>query len=104
MPVQSSDIVLIVIGIIFPPAAVLLLTGCSVDFLINLLLTLVLGYLPGQVHALWLIYLMLRARGQHGRGGFVYVGTGHYVATPQMPHANQRYGHRMFYGDKKKAV
>jgi uncharacterized membrane protein YqaE (UPF0057 family) len=43
-----TDILLIILAIIFPPAAVLVRTGCSMALLINVLLTL-LGWLPGFV-------------------------------------------------------
>ncbi|KAI0693274.1 hypothetical protein BC835DRAFT_1416013 [Cytidiella melzeri] len=41
-------------AIILPPVGVFLERGCNVDFLINILLT-VLGYLPGIIHALYII-------------------------------------------------
>jgi uncharacterized membrane protein YqaE (UPF0057 family) len=33
--VKGSDILLILVAIIFPPAAVAIITGCSCDLLIN---------------------------------------------------------------------
>ncbi|HAG82688.1 MAG TPA: YqaE/Pmp3 family membrane protein [Cyanobacteria bacterium UBA11162] len=44
----------ILLGIILPPVGVFLTTGLSSAFLINILLTL-LGWLPGSIHALWVI-------------------------------------------------
>ena len=38
--VKASDVVLILVAIIFPPAAALAVTGCSCDLLINILLTM----------------------------------------------------------------
>jgi len=38
--VKASDVVLILVAILFPPAAALVVTGCSCDLLINLLLTM----------------------------------------------------------------
>jgi len=38
--VKASDVVLILVAIILPPAAALIVTGCSCDLLINLLLTM----------------------------------------------------------------
>ena len=38
--VKASDVVLILVAIIFPPAAALVVTGCSCDLLINILLTM----------------------------------------------------------------
>lgn len=37
--VKSSDILLILVAILFPPAAAAFITGCSCDLLINVLLT-----------------------------------------------------------------
>jgi uncharacterized membrane protein YqaE (UPF0057 family) len=42
------------LAIILPPLAAFLVVGLSTHFWINLILTL-LGWLPGTVHALWLI-------------------------------------------------
>ena len=30
-----------------------------------------LGYLPGEIHAFWLIYRKMRAEERYGQGGFV---------------------------------
>ncbi len=49
-----GDIVRIVIAIILPPLGVFLQVGLGKDFWINILLTL-LGYIPGLVHAIWII-------------------------------------------------
>ena len=47
-------ILLIILALILPPLAAFLVVGLSTHFWINLILTL-LGWLPGTVHALWLI-------------------------------------------------
>lgn len=44
----------IIIAIFIPPLAAFLQVGVGVHFWLNLLLTL-LFWLPGQVHAIWLI-------------------------------------------------
>ncbi|KAF8526545.1 hypothetical protein BU17DRAFT_40584 [Hysterangium stoloniferum] len=77
MGVRASDILLILVAILFPPAAAAFVTGCSCDLLINILLT-ALGYLPGHIHAFWLIYRKMKAEEQYGRGGFLYIGNGQY--------------------------
>ncbi|PPS39600.1 YqaE/Pmp3 family membrane protein [Chroococcidiopsis sp. TS-821] len=41
-------------AIILPPLGVFLTEGISTAFLINIVLTL-LGWLPGSIHALWII-------------------------------------------------
>ncbi len=48
------DIVRIIIAILLPPLGVFLQVGLGKDFWINILLTL-LGYVPGLVHAIWII-------------------------------------------------
>jgi uncharacterized membrane protein YqaE (UPF0057 family) len=44
----------IIAAIVLPPLGVFLQSGIGKDFWINLILTL-LGYLPGIIHALWVI-------------------------------------------------
>lgn len=51
---SSSDLVLLVVSIILPPLAVALKRGIGGEFLLNVLLT-VLGYVPGLVHAVWIV-------------------------------------------------
>ncbi len=48
------DIVKIICAIIFPPLGVLLQVGLGKHFWINILLT-ILGYIPGIVHAVWVV-------------------------------------------------
>lgn len=47
-------VVLILLSIFLPPLAAFLVVGFSTHFWINLILT-ILGWLPGTVHALWLV-------------------------------------------------
>lgn len=51
---SSDDILLIILAVLLPPLGVLLSRGLGTQFLINILLT-ILGYVPGIVHAVWLI-------------------------------------------------
>lgn len=44
----------ILLAILLPPLGVLLTVGLGKHFWINLLLT-ILGYVPGIIHAVWLI-------------------------------------------------
>ncbi|RDB16038.1 Plasma membrane proteolipid 3 [Hypsizygus marmoreus] len=91
--VRTSDVILILVAILFPPAAAAMVTGCSCDLLINICCT-ILGYLPGHVHAFWLIYKKMQAEERYGSGGFIYIGNGHYEplyqgigeAQPQAPY------------------
>ncbi len=48
------DLIRILLAILLPPLGVLLQTGIGKHFFINILLTL-LGYIPGIVHAVWII-------------------------------------------------
>jgi len=75
----ASDIFLGLIAILFPPLAVWIKTGlCSVDSLINLLLCC-LGYLPGLIHAWYIIakypdpYEQLPLDPESGRVTYIYV-------------------------------
>lgn len=48
------DIIRILFAIILPPVGVFLQVGLGKHFWLNILLTL-LGYLPGIIHAIWII-------------------------------------------------
>ena len=48
------DILRILVAIILPPLGVFLQVGFGTQFWINVLLTL-LGYIPGIIHAIWII-------------------------------------------------
>ncbi len=52
-PVQISHIVA---AIFFPPLAVYWTVGLGTQFWINLVLTFVFPWIPGMIHAVWLIY------------------------------------------------
>ncbi|KAJ7437369.1 hypothetical protein B0H11DRAFT_2107750 [Mycena galericulata] len=80
--VKGSDVLLIFVAILFPPAAAAFITGCSCDLLINILLTL-LGYIPGHIHAFWLIYKKMKAEERYGVGQFRYTGNGTYAPLAQ---------------------
>ena len=48
------DIVRLICAILLPPLGVFLQVGIGAQFWINILLTLC-GYLPGIIHAVWII-------------------------------------------------
>jgi uncharacterized membrane protein YqaE (UPF0057 family) len=54
MAFTCSDVIKIIFAIILPPLGVFLERGCSADLLINILLT-ILGYIPGIIHALYVL-------------------------------------------------
>lgn len=49
-----NQLVMIILAILLPFIAVLINKGLGKDFLINVLLC-VLGYIPGIIHALWVV-------------------------------------------------
>lgn len=54
MAVTCSDIIKILCAIILPPLGVFLEVGCGFPLFLNILLT-ILGYIPGILHALYII-------------------------------------------------
>ncbi len=48
------DILRIVLSVLLPPVGVFLQVGIGPHFWLNILLTL-LGYIPGLIHAVWII-------------------------------------------------
>ncbi|KAG6138056.1 hypothetical protein E4U38_000678 [Claviceps purpurea] len=54
IPSVPADICKIILAIILPPVGVFLEVGCGSHLLINILLT-ILGYIPGIIHALYVI-------------------------------------------------
>lgn len=48
------DLIRIIIAIFLPPVAAFLTVGIGLHFWLNILLT-ILGWLPGVIHAMWLI-------------------------------------------------
>jgi uncharacterized membrane protein YqaE (UPF0057 family) len=49
-----KTIIKVIFAFILPPLAAALQVGLTTHFWINLILTL-LGYIPGLIHALWLV-------------------------------------------------
>ncbi|KAI1492505.1 hypothetical protein F5X96DRAFT_626001 [Biscogniauxia mediterranea] len=54
MAFTASDICKIIFAVLLPPLGVFLERGCGADLCINILLT-ILGYIPGIIHALYVI-------------------------------------------------
>lgn len=54
MAVTASDPIKIILAVLLPPVGVFLEVGFTGHFWLNLLLTL-LGYIPGIIHALYVI-------------------------------------------------
>ncbi len=52
--ITGQDMLRIVVAVLLPPLGVFLQVGFTAQFFINILLTL-LGYVPGIVHAVWII-------------------------------------------------
>ncbi len=51
---SSVDVLRVLLAIVLPPLGVFLQVGLGLQFWLNILLTL-LGYLPGIIHAVWII-------------------------------------------------
>ncbi|KAK9369619.1 hypothetical protein V1509DRAFT_645795 [Lipomyces kononenkoae] len=60
-------LIVVIASLFIPPLGVLFISGCSVDLLINVGLTL-LGYLPGLLHALYLEYIYYSRREDAANG------------------------------------
>ena len=48
------DVIRVILAIFLPPLGVFLQVGIGMHFWLNILLTL-MGYVPGLVHAIWII-------------------------------------------------
>ena len=48
------NIIRIILSVILPPGGAFLTVGFSLQFFLNILLT-ILGYVPGLVHVIWLM-------------------------------------------------
>ncbi|CUA74516.1 hypothetical protein RSOLAG22IIIB_11276 [Rhizoctonia solani] len=53
-PSSTSDVLLYFLALLIPPVPVFIKRGCSADVIINILLW-VLGWIPGVIHAWWII-------------------------------------------------
>jgi uncharacterized membrane protein YqaE (UPF0057 family) len=51
---RTNKLLLVIIAILLPPLAVYLETGAGKHFIINIILC-IFFYLPGIIHALWLV-------------------------------------------------
>lgn len=54
MTEKAMDIVRLLLAILLPPVGVFLQVGLGLQFWLNILLTL-LGYIPGIIHAVYII-------------------------------------------------
>lgn len=64
-PSSTTDMIDYFIAIFIPPLAVFLKRGCGADVLINICLT-ILGWIPGLIHAWWIISKYGRPAVHHG--------------------------------------
>lgn len=49
------DLIRLILSILIPPLGVFLQVGLTGQFWLNVLLT-ILGYVPGLIHAVWIIF------------------------------------------------
>lgn len=54
MATSETNVLSILLAILLPPLGVFLKVGLTTQFWINLILT-IFGYIPGIIHAVWLI-------------------------------------------------
>lgn len=59
---ENSDIIKIILAVIFPPLGVAMQVGITLHFWINLILTL-FGWVPGIAHALFVILTRMDGKG-----------------------------------------
>jgi uncharacterized membrane protein YqaE (UPF0057 family) len=52
--VVMADAIRVILSVIIPPVGVFFQVGIGLHFWLNILLT-ILGYIPGLVHAIWII-------------------------------------------------
>ncbi|KAK9376013.1 uncharacterized protein V1513DRAFT_440390 [Lipomyces chichibuensis] len=62
-----GSLIVVIASLFIPPLGVFFISGCSVDFIINVGLTM-LGYLPGLLHALYLEYIYYTRREDAANG------------------------------------
>ncbi|KAB2570775.1 putative stress response rci protein [Lasiodiplodia theobromae] len=53
-PSSTSDVLLYFLALFVPPVPVFIKRGCGADFLINICLS-ILGWIPGVLHAFWIV-------------------------------------------------
>lgn len=104
--VRSSDLALCLVTILFPPATAAIVSPperirsiaaistnslnsqisgvCSLDTFLSILLT-ILGYIPGHIHAFYLIYKRAQAQERYGENGYKYCGSGEFRKFPFPP-------------------
>jgi uncharacterized membrane protein YqaE (UPF0057 family) len=51
---EKTDIIKLVLAVFLPPVGVFLEVGFGLHFWLNIVLT-ILGYIPGIIHAVWVI-------------------------------------------------
>ncbi|KAG6372716.1 hypothetical protein JVT61DRAFT_6303 [Boletus reticuloceps] len=81
---EGDAVILIILAWIFPPVAVALLSGCGPDLCLNILLT-ILGWLPGCLHAFWLVLKRAEANDRYGYKNWTYAGMGKYRPAHEAP-------------------
>ncbi|KAF8130564.1 hypothetical protein EV363DRAFT_1332246 [Boletus edulis] len=81
---EGDAVILIILAWLFPPAAVALVSGCGSDLCLNIFLT-ILGYLPGCLHAFWLVLKRAEANDRYGYKNWTYTGMGEYRPAHEAP-------------------
>jgi len=51
---RMADLIRVLLSVLIPPPGVFFKVGIGLSFWVNILLT-ILGYIPGLVHAIWIL-------------------------------------------------
>lgn len=62
-----AALLIVLVTLFVPPIGVLAVAGCGMDFIVNILLT-ILGFLPGLIHGLYVLYIYYDRRDQMASG------------------------------------
>ncbi|KAH6689564.1 hypothetical protein F5X68DRAFT_203931 [Plectosphaerella plurivora] len=62
-----AALLIVLITLFVPPIGVLAVAGCGMDFIVNILLT-ILGFIPGLIHGLYVLYIYYDRRDQIAQG------------------------------------
>ncbi|KAM0279976.1 hypothetical protein ACHAQH_004305 [Verticillium albo-atrum] len=62
-----TALLIVLVTLFVPPVGVILTAGCGMDLIVNIFLT-VLGFIPGLIHGLYVLYIYYDRREQAATG------------------------------------
>lgn len=65
-----SALLIVLITLFLPPIGVLVVAGCGMDLIVNIFLT-ILGFIPGLIHGLYVLYVYYDRREQIQQGRII---------------------------------